>query len=121
MAQSRPPTHASVLFAPFELDMYELWRSLHCSSSNASSIVPVPTALEYADFQQWNTEERVRKSPPKTYLTSDLPEKIKFVEEKAANLRLADKCKHILQPVHPDVPASPDTPTKEGEIDENLL
>jgi hypothetical protein len=61
MVLARP--QASVLFAPFELRLYLRWRSQQPDVEPADTTPPVPNAYEYAAFQTWRAEERIRVLP----------------------------------------------------------
>jgi hypothetical protein len=67
MAIARP--QASVLFAPFELRLYLRWRSQQPDVDTADTTPPVPNAYEYAAFQTWRAQERIRVLP-QSYITN---------------------------------------------------
>jgi hypothetical protein len=104
MATARP--QASVLFAPFELRLYQRWRSQHHPDSGSDpadeSTPPVPNAYDYADFQTWRAKERIRVLPSK-YITSSSEaaegeEDPQDDDDIPTDCTVASKCGHALHP-----------------------
>jgi hypothetical protein len=115
MFQPRIPPHASVLFAPYELAIYDSWRTLCFHQVNVSGITPVPTASEYADFQRWRAGERAKKLPKQKSPAPDIFETTQCLEENADESVLAEKCKHPLHPAR-----SLTVPDEEGHVIEPI-
>ncbi|KAH7078153.1 hypothetical protein BKA63DRAFT_552270 [Paraphoma chrysanthemicola] len=111
MTAPRPPHHASVLFAPFELRMYQRWRSRYIFSDLPDNNAPLPTALEYAAYQDWRAQERER-CLPRNYIHASDPVDIHSDNEAEEEHReidgalFAEKCKHTFHPAHIDTLAT---------------
>ena len=90
---------------------YRLWLKV-TRKAKVQGVTVVPTAFEYADFQQWRKDERARKAPRDRFLTPEMPEP----EENESGFELAEKCKHALHPAHTQDVSS----TEEEEADESV-
>lgn len=114
MPTQRPPSSASVLFSPVELHIYQRWRSRRVYGVS-ENFTPVPTALEYAAYQEYREQERTPRNYAPNSETSSYDNSLDKVK-----LPVAENCQHPLHPAHiaQTVPGSwiedgkiPDTPT----------
>ncbi|KAH7070287.1 hypothetical protein FB567DRAFT_455962 [Paraphoma chrysanthemicola] len=124
MPAPRPPHHASILFAPFELRMYQRWRSRYIFSDLPNNNAPLPTALEYAAYQDWRAQER-KRCLPRNYINASDPVDVNSEHEAEEDYGeidgaiLATECKHPIHPAHASaLAASPSLSShiEDGEI-----
>ncbi|KAL5114465.1 hypothetical protein ACEQ8H_007662 [Pleosporales sp. CAS-2024a] len=121
----RRPLDASLLFEASELVKFEHWLSLHLQEDDLVGSPSIPTAQEYAEFQQWRTEERARQSPSVPFLASAASNMEKDSEREISEFTRAQKCKHILHPAHTDMTVMElatlsDTTSDEEKVDETI-